>query len=188
MTARAFLVGVLVLALAGCATPPARVDIARTEAPDKAYTLDLPIGWIRSTTVEKELLASRDGYGLNAIIVSHRKLDRAFPRTKKAATTDLLPFELAELEIAEARAQGAQLTALNVIENEPAALSGKDAFRVKVSYRNELGLEIYHIIYGLADVSGYYTLEYRAPRLHYFDKYYGEFEKTAASFELVPVK
>jgi len=59
---------------------------------------------------------------------------------------------------------------------------------VKVSYRNDLGLEIHHVIYGLADKTGYYTLEYRAPRLHYFDKYYPDFEKTASSFQLVAAK
>ena len=188
MRARAIVAGLSALVLAACVAPPARVDTPRTDAPDKSYALDLPVGWIRSTTVEKDLVASRDGYGLDAIIVTHRKLDRAFPRTKKAAAPSLLPFELAELEIAEAKAQSPQLAALELIENEPALLSGKDGFRLKVSYRNDLGLEIHHVIYGLADASGYYTLEYRAPRLHYFDKYYGAFETTVASFELVPVK
>jgi len=188
MTPRTLLAGLTVLMLAACAGEPTRVDTGRTEAPDKSYSIELPLGWIRSATPGKDLVVSRDGYALDMIVVSHRKLDRAYPKTKKAAATTMLPFELAELEIAEAKSQGPQLAALNVVENEPVVLSGKDGFRVKVSYRNDLGLEIHHVIYGLADKTGYYTLEYRAPRLHYFDKYYPDFEKTASSFQLVAAK
>jgi hypothetical protein len=38
--------------------------------------------------------------------------------------------------------------------------------------------------YGLADKSGYYLLDYFAPTLYYFDKYYPDFQKVVESFQL----
>lgn len=178
---------ILVLAcliLAGCVPPAARVDTPRTEALDKSYSVDLPTGWIRQYTPEKNILASRDGYLLEAIAVVRRPLKEAFPRTKKAATAGMLPSELAELEIAELKTRDELTAALTVLENEPALLSGKEGFRLKVTYNNPRGLEISEVVYGMADSAAMYRVTYRAPRLYYFDRYYPDFEKAATSLTL----
>lgn len=170
--------------LAGCVPPPARVDAPRVEAMDKAYALDLPVGWIRQYTPEKNLIASRDGIPLQAIAVVKRPLKTAFPKTKKEAREGMLASELAELEIAEMKARDEQSQALVVLENEPAVVSGRDGFRLKVSYRTTRGLEIHEVVYGCVDKTGMYRLDYRAPKLHYFDRYIADFDNAVRTFTI----
>ena len=180
----AALLPALCIALVGCAPMPARVDTPHVEALDKSYTVELPTGWIKQYTTEQNLIVSRDGVLLETLAVIHRPLKQAFHRTKKDATDTMLPSELAELEIAEIKARDEQTEALTVLENEPAPVSGKEGFRVKVAYHNPRGLEFYEEVYGAADKSGLYMLVYRTPRLYYYDKYYPEFQKTVASFRI----
>lgn len=174
----------LFIALSGCVAAPARVDKPRTEGPDKSYTVDLPTGWIRQYTVDNNLMVSRDGFLLETLAVVRRPLKQAFERTKKDAADTMLPSELAELEIAEIKARDELTEALTVLENEPALVSGKEGFRVRVSYRNPRGLEIQEEVYGVVEKSRLYLLVYRAPRLYYFAKHYPDYQRTVESFRI----
>ena len=135
-------VALLVVLLSGCMPPPARVDQPRTEAADKSYSLELPVGWIRQYSQTGALLASRDGFLLETILVERRALDRAFAKTKKAASATSLPSELSELAIAELKATDEQLEALAVLENEPALVSGREGYRLRVAYKTQRGIEM----------------------------------------------
>jgi hypothetical protein len=171
-------------ALGGCSAAPARVDTPRTQGPDKAYSVDLPVGWIKQYTPENNLIASRDGFLLQTVAIVRRPLNQAFQRTKKDAAEGMLPSELAELEIAEIKARDELTEALSVLENEPASVSGKEGFRVRVAYRNPRGLEIHEEVYGVVEQSSLYLLVYRAPLLYYFPKYYPDFQRTVESFKI----
>lgn len=177
------IVAVAVL-VGACAAPPERVDTPRTDGPDKTYSVDLPVGWIKQVTPNKQLLASRDGVLLDYILISKMSPKEAFPKTKKAASDSMLPAELAELEIAEIKSQDQFTTALTVVENEPADIAGQEGFRIRVRYKNNRGLEIQRVVCGLADKSAYYRMSFEAPTLYYFDTYYPDFQKAVASFEL----
>ena len=171
--------------LVGCAPMPTRVDTARTEGPDKSYTTELPIGWIKQGLPNKPvLIASRNGFLLESIAITKQPLKEAFPKTKKAATAQMLPAELAELEIAEIKSQDEFTAALTVTQNEPAEIAGQEGFGLRVRFRNTRGLEIQRVVYGFVDNAGYYEIAYQAPMLYYFDKYYPDFQKVVESFQL----
>jgi len=178
-------IAVLAALLSACAAPPQRVDTPPTEGPDKAYAVDLPVGWIKQVTAKRELLASRDGILLEYILISKASPKEAFPKTKKAASDALLPAELAELEIAEIKSEDQFTAALTVVENEPAEIAGQEGFRIRVRYKNTRGLEIQRVVYGFADKAAYYQMTFQAPMLYYFDTYYSDFQKVVASFQLV---
>ena len=181
---RKILLVAMLAALVGCVPPPARVVTPHTEALDHSASVDLPVGWVRQYVQNGPMLASRDGFSLQTISLTHRPLDKAFPKTKKTAAEGMLPSELAELRIAELKAQTPHTAALIVIDNVPAMLDGRDGFRVQTSYRTGRGLEIGHVTYAVADRSGYYQMDYVAPKLHYFDQTAGDFEKVVASFRI----
>jgi hypothetical protein len=185
---RLALLAALLPALAGCVPPPARVDTPQTTATDKSYTVDLPVGWIRQFTETGELLASRDGFLLQTILVEKRPIKQAFPKTKKEAAETMLPSELAERAIAELKATSELLGALTVIENEPALVSDREGFRLKVAYKTERGVEVLREVVGVADKTRYYQLTYFAPKLHYFEKYQPDFANTVESFKLAGSK
>lgn len=173
---------VLALTLAGCAVWQ-RVDSPRAEAPDKSYSVDLPVGWVRLMQNAEGLEVTRDGLALNRIRVNRVDLAKAFPTLKKPAHADMLPSELAELQIAELKSVDKE-TVITVKENAPAMLGGQPGYRLHLQYRNPRGLGMDRIIQGCATAKGYFTLSYEAPGLHYLPRDLPEFEKTAASFRL----
>jgi len=179
-----FNVAAVVVLLGACAAPPQRVDSSRTEGPDKSYAVDLPVGWISQVTQNKQLLVTRDGTLLEYILITKSPPKEAFPKTKKAASDSMLPAELAELEIAEIKSEDQFTAALTVIENTPAEITGRSGFRFRVRYKNNLGLEIQRVVCGFAEKSAYYQMQFGAPTLYYFDRYYPDFQKAVASFQL----
>ncbi|HRH82021.1 MAG TPA: hypothetical protein PLW81_13330 [Thiobacillaceae bacterium] len=172
----------LLLVLAGCAVWQ-RVDNARAEAPDKSYTVDLPLGWVRLMLDSQAIALTRDGFALNRIYIQRLDLAKAFPQLKKHASAELLPSELAEQQIAEAKT-AAKETVLTVLENAPTLVGGQPGYRLRLQQRNPRGLALDRVIYGCATAKGYFTLTYEAPALHYAARNLPEFEKTVASFRL----
>jgi hypothetical protein len=179
-----FIIAAVAVLLGACAAAPQRVDTPRTEGPDKSYAVDLPVGWISQVTEKKQLLVSRDGILLDYILIAKNPPKEAFLKTKKAASDSMLPAELAELEIAEIKSEDQYTAALTVAENEPAEISGREGFRLRVRYKNNRGLEIQRVVSGFAEKSGYYQIQFGAPTLYYFDTYYPDFKKVVASFQL----
>jgi len=174
----------VVLALSACVPQPARVDTPLTEDSGKSYKVDLPVGWIKQWTQGGVLIVSHDGPLLQTIMVSKAPLKEAFPKTKKAATEAALPAELAEMRIAELKATNEQLAALQVIENEPAIVAGKEGYRLKVAYKSQRGLRYERVIYGVVDKNSSYALDYFAPSLLYFERDLPTFQKVVESFQL----
>jgi len=175
----------LVLFIAACAQVPSRIEATRNDGPDKTYTVDLPVGWIKETSQDKTvLLASRNGYLLEIIRITRHPLKDAFPKTKKAAGDSMLPAELAELEIAEIKSQDQFTAALSVLENAPVEIAHEEGFHVRVSFKNARGLSIQRVVDGFTDKVSYYRIEFQAPVLYYFDTYYPDFQKAVASFHL----
>ena len=171
--------------LAGCVTVWSKVEQSPFVAPDHSYSVALPLGWVRHQLGHPptDVFITRDGPGLNRIEIVKRENKDAFPRIKKAANENMLAIELAELTVAELKSDK-DLANLEVVENAPATVAGAQGFRLLLRTRNNKGVEFDILIYGVDARSGFYTLTYAAPRMHYFEKFRGEFEKTAASFKL----
>lgn len=173
---------ILLLTLWGCASWQ-RVDQSRTEAPDKSYRVDLPLGWVRFVQESDAIVVTRDGLPLNRIRIVRRDLAKAFPLLKKAAQPDMLPSELAELQIAEAKTAEKDSVVI-VRDNAPALIDGQVGFRLHLQQKNERGLVIDQVIYGLATARGYFSLSFSAPALHYTARDLPVFEQMVASFRL----
>ncbi len=174
------------IVLTGCVTVWSKVEQASFTAEDHSYTVALPVGWVRHLMGHSpnDVFITYDGPGLDRIeIVKHANKD-AFPKIKKSASENMLAYELAELMIAELKSNK-DLANLEVVENVPATISGTPGFKLELRVKNSKGVEFELLIYGVATKSGFYTLTYAAPRMHYYDKYKGVFESTVASFRLL---
>lgn len=159
-----------------------RVDQTRTEGPGGQFVVELPQGWMRAAAHEDAILITRDGFLLQAIEVRRLDHDKAFADIEKSSSADMLPSELAELTVAEARASsGAEH--LQVLSNEPVEIGGRPGFRLQLQIRNPRGLRYERVIYGMADADGFYQLTYQAPRLHYFERDLQAFEAMVRSFQ-----
>lgn len=186
---------IVTLSLAGCAAWE-RVEKAHTKGPGDAYTVDLPVGWVRSTLAGVSggsltqlrgdpVLVTRDGPRLQVIALSRDDGDKAFPKLKKGASEDLLPSELAELYVADLKARGGEMAVLKVLDNRPVRISGQPGFRVHLQYRNTRGLVLEQVTCGLLYRKKFYLVSYQAPALHYFQKTLPDYEAVVASFRLI---
>ena len=174
---------VVLFSLAGCATWT-RIEAPVMNGPDNRYTLEVPKGWVHAAFVKDGITISRDGPGLNVIEVKHRTGSQAFSATKVALTEDQLIGEVAEYFVAELKAVSD--SQINHLSTEPATVSGLPGFKLRLEMINPNGLAFDILAYGTRDSAFFYYLLYRAPRLYYFEKDLGQFEKLVASFRIRP--
>jgi hypothetical protein len=183
-TARTFGVLLLVTALSGCAATWARVDETNQSYRIEDCSVTLPAGWMQFKT-KHGLILSKDGPGLQNILIGYLPHDKAFEDIGKQSSPTILPSELAEMSIAllTASAKGG-LPSLTVVSNEPVEIAGKQGFGLHLSYKNAKGLRKDFLIQGFVSESGFYYVQYEAPTLFYFDRDRPAFESVARSFRL----
>ncbi len=180
-------IAVLVIAAmlaVGCVPTWTRVDKPLARDPGKTFQVDLPKGWMRAQIFRDRLVVTRDGLGLNAIEVRRIDHKNAFSRIKKSSRADMLPSELAELELADTKKEDPITATAEVVNNRPATIAGHAGYRLALRFRNQDGLRIERVIYGFADKRGYFTLSYQAPQLYYFPRDLQTFEQVVASMTL----
>ncbi len=151
------------------------------EDDNRLFTASVPVGWMRYN-FGKEFLITRDGIVLNAIAVSRRKLDEKLDFTKKKFTTDMLPQDLAEVELDDLKSV-AGINRFTLLSNEPATLDGRSGFRVEYGYYTQSGLKMRGIRYGFLEKEWIYRIRYEAPTQHYFQYSLKDFKKFMESFK-----
>lgn len=180
------LIGLITMA-SGCVTAPTWSEATggSFEDQDAGYAITLPMGWswVKAND-EAPLLATHDGPDLQAIRVFFRQHDEAFPAIEKQSSADMMPRELAELFVADLRAERG-VGVIDIVENIPADVAGVPGFRVELAWRSESGLRYRAIGYGCATARGLYVMIYNAPVLHYYEKSAGHFEESVQSFRFL---
>lgn len=193
---RILLLGLIVILLGGCTTWT-QVQKSNQQHKSGAYSVILPDGWMqweagrnkymvaagatkKNIAVER-IQVTKDGPQLQYIDIIYFKKEDAFPHVKKKLTAGMLPSEVADYEIAELKARTG-IAHMKVLKNAPAVIAGNPGFMLHVRYRNSGGLRIDEVVYGFNDDNGLYTVTYRAPVLHYFDRDYETFKSVVASF------
>jgi hypothetical protein len=189
----------LLALVGGCAPVPywTLTDDANGVLKSTSFEMTVPAGWTRTTTADtwervtvddkpQTLLlelatASRDGVGIQAITVTRRYPDTAFPTIKKKSSAKMLPLEAADLYVSELRKRSG-LERLKVLSNKPAQIDGKQGFELVMEFKNDDGLRIRIVSNGFVDKTGFYTINYRAPVLYYYDRDYNDYAKLVRSF------
>jgi hypothetical protein len=173
--------GIAFIALvAGCAEAPPTKAPEPSKQPTVAGVIT-PEGWVQEYNAGGQLVASRDGYGLQLILVGARSSSDAFPAIKKGVSSNTLPSEVAELHIANIKAAGAEQ--MEVLENEPAQIAGLSGYRLLLRHFDDRGLELRRVVYGAVDEKNSYRLTYEAPALYFFERDLPAFESMVNSFQ-----
>jgi hypothetical protein len=185
--------------LSGCAPTPywTLTEDANKIARSKSFEITVPEGWNRTTVAEtkdlltiddkqriiqlERMMASRDGPGIHTITVTRRYPDTAFPAINKKSTATMLPLEAADLYVSDLRKRTG-LERLKVLSNKPALVNGKPAFQLVMEFKNDDGLRIRVVSHGFVDKTGFYTINYRAPSLYYYERDYGDYARLVRSF------
>jgi hypothetical protein len=189
----------LLALVGGCAPTPywTLTDDANGVLKSTSFEMTVPAGWTRTTTADtwekvtvddkaqtlllEQATASRDGVGIQAITVTRRYPDTAFPTIKKKSSAKMLPLEAADLYVSELRKRNG-LERLKVLSNKPAQIDGKQGFELAMEFKNDDGLRIRIVSNGFVDKTGFYTINYRAPVLYFYDRDYNDYTKLVRSF------
>jgi hypothetical protein len=196
---KTFALPVLLALVGGCAQAPywTVTDDANRVLKSTSFEMTVPAGWTRTTTADtweqvkvddkpqtlllEQVTASRDGVALQAITVTRRYADTAFPTIKKKTRADMLPIEAADLYVSELRKRYG-LERLRVVSNKPTQINGHQGFELVMEFKNDDGLRLRIVSNGFVDKTGFYTINYRAPVLYYFDRDYADYTKLVRSF------
>ena len=61
-------------------------------------------------------------------------------------------------------------------------INGHQGFELVLEFKNDDGLRLRIVSNGFVDKTGFYTINYRAPVLYYFDRDYADYAKLVRSF------
>ncbi len=180
---KTWLILTLTLLITGCAGTWTRVDNTNRIFKNNRYRVSLPIGWVH-IAINDDLLITRDGIGIQRIEVLFKPHEDAFEKLEESSSADILTGELAELYIAELKAQDANgLPSLDVITNEPTEIGGHHGFQLHLKFTAENGLHHESLVKGFTNSEGYYVLRYTAPSLHFFSKHKDVFQNVVKDFK-----
>jgi len=199
MMTKTFALPLLLALVGGCAQAPywTLTDNDNRVLKSTSFEMTVPAGWTRTTTADtweqvkvddkpqtlllEQVTASRDGVSLHAITVTRRYPDTAFPTLKKKTNASMQPLEVADLYVSELRKRYG-LERLRVLSNKPSQINGKQGFELTMEFKNDDGLRIRIVSNGFVDKTGFYTINYRAPVLYYYDRDYADYAKLVRSF------
>lgn len=172
---------VITLIFSGCA-PWIRTSGPYTASEVNAV-LDLPDGWMRLNTKDYFLI-TRDGVGLQNILVECIGMNDTLTHTKKKFRKGMLPLEAAEV-IMDNVASSDNVHGFEIKENKPAKIDGKQGFRAVYSYKTSDGLKKKGVVYGFIHGERFYVLQYSAPQRYYFDRDLKTFERVVGTAHLL---
>lgn len=178
-----------------------RLDKTVVVSGDKKFSVELPVGWVQAIDSDKEVVATRDGLGIQvigAVRTLHKdafeKLRTKEQKKKNAMKTpknqtmmvnaDMLPSEVAELVIAEFKS-GSEMSHVRIVSNTPRLIDGMAGFQIHFQYKNPKGLLFDHIVSGFVDDKNLYRFFYRAPSRIFFPRDLEVFDHAVASFKRV---
>ena len=168
-----------------CASGPRWVAAGGTYTPPSSrYTMQLPQGWKRLEG-QDWLLTSRDGPFLQSLSVRIIEVDKPIGNsTKKVLARGMLPQEAAEV-IQDAIASSPRMQGMKLLENAPAELDGRPGFKLVLGFKDEDGLKMKAVVYGVLAGDSLYQLTYRAPERYYFEHDLATVEQVRATFRIM---
>jgi hypothetical protein len=172
-----------VLFLLFCACVPWTLVGGKFISSGDGYEVDLPQQW-RKQNFTTNLILTKDGLGLQRVVIGRFAIDSDAPHTKRKLSKDMTPQDVAELVIDDLRANQ-QIANFQVIENVPAQLGGNPGFKLVYSYNTKQNLKKNGVYYGTLNKDWLYFVLYEAPARYYFDRDLQTFETIKESFIIV---
>ncbi|WP_242343692.1 hypothetical protein [Anaeromyxobacter terrae] len=146
-------------------------------------SMALPDDWMKLNHVDDGLVATRDGFNLQAIKIRRVDPGKPLPHTKKTVTKGMRPSELAEVLLDDLRSDGS-VNGLKVLETRPASIAGAAGFRTTVAFKDAFGLKVRVALCGVLIDGHAWQIAYVAPARHYFEQDLATFDAALASFRV----
>jgi len=149
----------------------------------QGYGIDPPQGW-RKVDVSGVYMVTREGAFSQYILVQRRHVDKPFQHTGKRFTRNMFPEEAASVILDDIR-RDAHILNFQLMESCPAKVNQYDGFRMVFTYREQDGLRIKTIFYGLLQGDWFYSLRYSAAEDKCSDEDMEVFKRVLNSFKIL---
>lgn len=144
------------------------------------FTIELPSGWRINQNAERSLSMTKDGLGLQKIMISSMPVTDPLSNTKKKFAKGMLPQEAADIIVGNI-ISNPHIKNAEILKNEPEKIGGLPAFKLITTFSQESGLKKKSVLYGVIIDEAYYEIYYDAPERYYFEKDFPTFEAVKSS-------
>jgi len=168
------------LMLAACASPWQTAP-DQLKAPN--WVIRSPEGWMHLSTSKSEML-SKDGPYLEYILIQSKSLSQGFRYTNQRIDPGMLPNEAAQLIVDNMRFDP-MIRQFRLLADEPVMVDGHAGFKLTYSYRDQNGVVLNTIYYGVVLPNLFINLRYTAAQRYYFEKELPAFDEALQSLRFV---
>ncbi len=139
----------LVFCIIGCVTSNfTTIEEPAYKGPNDEFVVQIPKDWKKyKMPGDSNLVITRDGLELQRILVSMKSTASNMTFTKRKATDDMMPQELADLFMDDLKSDN-NLMNLEFVSNDPAKINDRDGFKFIYKYKTKDGLRKKGITYG----------------------------------------
>lgn len=174
---------VLTLTLSSCATWTVMKNKVYTYS-GYGFEAEIPADWMKYN-MDNHFIITKDGIVLDFIQIEKRKLDKKLEFTNRKFSHDMLPQEIAEIEIDNLKT-AKDILNFNLIENIPYQISDQDGYHIHYVYTTASGLKKEGVQCGFKyDDKWIYRLKYEATSEHYFPLYWSDFKNLVNTFKVL---
>ena len=149
----------------------------------RGFSSSLPKDWMRYN-MSTFFLITKDGTVLESIRVERMRFEEELKFTKKGFRQDMLPQDLAELEIDNLKAND-NIRQVTITMNEPALIDGEQGFKIGYEVVTSGGLPVKGIRYGLISGGYVYRIKYEAAAQHYYERHLKHFKAFISDFQFL---
>ncbi|BBO67593.1 hypothetical protein DSCA_15230 [Desulfosarcina alkanivorans] len=158
-------VGVMLVLTTACAAPW-RAASGHLASPE--WSVIPPQGWMHLSMADSEII-SKNGPYLEFIMVQMRPLTQRFRFTKQVLNAGMLPHEAARL-ITDNLESDPLIRNFRLLASEPAMVAERPGFKLIYSYRDQHGVVLKTIYYGVLLPNRFFNIRYTGAQRHYFDQ------------------
>lgn len=179
------MIGIGICLCCGCATlgPWTELTLGNYRDNTLGFATTVPSGWMRYNYADYFLI-TRDGLLLNRISVERRDPHKPLEFSKKTFDLNMLPQDLAELEIDNLKSN-TNFSQFTLLQNKPTLIDTHEACFLEYTYVTEDGLRVRGKHIDLFHKKWVYRITYEAAQQHYFDASLKDFNCFLESFKLI---
>lgn len=174
MKYRLTLVMFVFFALNGCVAQWKIVTDKNQTITQNGVSIDLPLGWVTISPKKTLQLTSFDGPSLNIISIETIKL-KDIEKALKIKLPEEMDMLFTSKQFIAFWSHKTGISEFTVSSNNYVEQNGHDFFKVEWFFKDENGVTVNNISQGTIVAKQLVSIGYSAPRIHYFDKSFNDF-------------
>ena len=157
------------LVLGGCVAQWTKVTNLNNKITQSGMTVELPVGWVGLAVNKKLQVASKDGMGLNALVVETLPFSDIQKSLDIKIDSNMDMLEASKKYLAYWSKQH-NITDFDVAVEDYVELAGKGHFYIEWTYKDSNGTTMRNATQGTVKSASIVNVLFAAPNIYYYEK------------------